>query len=54
MAVGSGAHDGLGREIAPGTRPVLDHERLPQVLLELAPENSSEHVACPAWREGND
>src|SRR5512132_17515 len=54
VAVRRSVGDGLSRDVAACARPVVDHERLAEDLLELAAEDAREHVARPTRREGHD
>ena len=51
VAIRGRMRDGFGREIASGTRTVLDHERRTKQLLHLLADNAGEHVARSARRE---
>src|SRR5262249_15154099 len=54
VAVRRRAHDPLGADIAAGTRPVLDDERLAEPLREPLPHEAREDVADAAGREEYD
>jgi len=54
VAVGFGAIDRLGADIAAGAAAVLDHERLAQMLLEAGGENSRHGIDAAAGGHADD
>ena len=54
VAVLVGASDRLVAEHAGGTRPVLDHDRLAELLLHRLPDDAGDDVAAAAGPERDD
>ena len=47
-------HDGLGRDIGSGARPVLEHEWLPEALGQLLADQARHNVGATARRIADD
>src|SRR5262245_42692298 len=54
VAVGGRAYDRLGTDIAAGTRPILDHERLAEPLRKPLPHQAREDVIRTAGSKADD
>ena len=54
MAVGRRAQGGLGRDIGPGTRAIVDDERLPEPTAQPLADQASRRVDAAAWRESDN
>ena len=54
VAVGRRAHHRLGRDVAAGARPALDHERLPEPLGQPLADEPGEDVGRAAGRKADD